>query len=55
LRRVVWQKFTDVSEVLAASILRVIALKMEEASISETSSDYMAQHPRRQPSSYSPL
>jgi hypothetical protein len=36
LRRVVWQKFTDVSEVLAASIIRTIAL---------------AQQPRRQPSS----
>jgi hypothetical protein len=25
LRRVIWYKFTDVSEVLAASIIRVIA------------------------------
>jgi hypothetical protein len=25
MRRVVWQKFTDVSEVLAASIIRAIA------------------------------
>jgi hypothetical protein len=34
LRRVVWYKFTDVSEVLAASI---IALMMEAASTCETS------------------
>jgi hypothetical protein len=33
LRRVVWYKFTDVSEVLAASIVS-IALMMEAASIS---------------------
>jgi hypothetical protein len=35
LRRVVWYKFTDVSEVLAASI--IIALMMEAASSPETS------------------
>jgi hypothetical protein len=37
LRRAVWQKFTDVSEVLAAFIIRAIALMMEEAGTSETS------------------
>jgi hypothetical protein len=37
-RRVVWQKFTDVSEVLAASIIRaIIALMMEASSTCETS------------------
>jgi hypothetical protein len=40
LRRVVWYKFTDVSDVLAASIIRaiiaLIALVMEAVSISET-------------------
>jgi hypothetical protein len=30
------EKFTDVSEVLAASIIRAIALKMKAASTSET-------------------
>jgi hypothetical protein len=39
LRRVIWQKFTDISEVLAASIIRAMsdALMMEAASVSETS------------------
>jgi hypothetical protein len=37
LSRVVWQKFTDVSEVLAASIISTIALMMEAASTFETS------------------
>jgi hypothetical protein len=38
LHHVVWLKFTDVSEVLAASIIRVmIALIMEAASTCETS------------------
>jgi hypothetical protein len=37
LLRVVWQKFTDVSEVLAASITRaLIALMIEATSTSET-------------------
>jgi 16S rRNA C1402 (ribose-2'-O) methylase RsmI len=37
LRRVVWQKFTDVSEVLTASIIRaMIALIIEAARTSET-------------------
>jgi hypothetical protein len=34
--RVVWQTFTNVSEVFAASIIRAIALMMEAASTSET-------------------
>jgi hypothetical protein len=38
LRRVVWQTITDVSEVLAASI--IIALMMEAASTSETSVNF---------------
>jgi hypothetical protein len=38
LRRVVWYKFTDISEVLAASIIR--AMMMEAASISETSVNF---------------
>jgi hypothetical protein len=37
LRRVVWQKFTDVSEVLTASIIRAIARTMEVVNTSETS------------------
>jgi hypothetical protein len=63
LRRVVWYKFIDVSKVLAASIIRAIALIMEASTtidISEVISasiidkllpDYTAQQPRRQPSS----
>jgi mannose-6-phosphate isomerase class I len=38
LNRVVWQKFTDVSEVLAASI--IIGLIMEAASASDTSVNF---------------
>jgi hypothetical protein len=38
LRRVVWQKFTDVSEVLTAS--SIITLMMEAASTSETSVNF---------------
>jgi hypothetical protein len=37
LRRVVWQKYTDVSEVLAASIIRPI---MEAAGTSKTSVNF---------------
>jgi hypothetical protein len=37
LRRVFWQKFADVSEVLAASIIRAM---LEAASTSETSADF---------------
>jgi hypothetical protein len=33
MRRVVWYKFIDVSEVLAASIIRAIALRMENKSV----------------------
>jgi hypothetical protein len=43
LRRVVWWKFTDDSQVLAASTIRVmtlIALMMEAASTSETSVNF---------------
>jgi hypothetical protein len=43
LRRVVWKKFTYVSEVLAASIIRavsIIALIIVAASTSETSVDF---------------
>jgi hypothetical protein len=40
LRCVVWQKFTDVSEVFAASNITAIALVMEAASISETPADF---------------
>jgi hypothetical protein len=36
-RRVVWQKFADVSEIFAASIMRTIALMTKAASASETS------------------
>jgi hypothetical protein len=39
MRRAVWKKFTDVAEVLAASITR-IALMMEVASTSETSVNF---------------
>jgi hypothetical protein len=41
--RVVWQKFTDVSEVFTASIIRAIlhiALMMEAASTSEASANF---------------
>jgi hypothetical protein len=37
MRRVVWPKFIDVSEVLTASIMRAIALMIEAVSTSETS------------------
>jgi hypothetical protein len=40
LRLVVWKKFTDVSKVLAASIIRAIIFLMEAASISETSVNF---------------
>jgi hypothetical protein len=41
LRRVVWYKFTDVSEVLAASIIgNIIALIMDAAMTSETSANF---------------
>jgi hypothetical protein len=39
-RLVVWQEFTDVSEVLSASVIRTIALMMEAASTSETSENF---------------
>jgi hypothetical protein len=44
LRRVAWEKFTEVSVVLAASIIRAIitfiVLLMEAGSISETSVNF---------------
>jgi hypothetical protein len=40
LRLVVWQKFTNVSEVLAASIIRAMSEMMETTSISETSVNF---------------
>jgi hypothetical protein len=41
LHHVVWQKFTDVSEILAASIIRSLSvLMMEAASTSETSANF---------------
>jgi hypothetical protein len=40
LLRVFWYKFTDVSEVLAASIIRAITLVMEAAVTSETSVNF---------------
>jgi hypothetical protein len=43
LLRVVWYKFTDVSEVLAASIFRAISIALLP--------DYTVQQPRIQPSS----
>jgi hypothetical protein len=48
LRRVVWQKFTDVSEVLVASIIS-IALMMEAASTSETSVSFYQTTRRNNP------
>jgi hypothetical protein len=40
LRRVVWQKFSEVSDVLPASTIRVIALMMEAVSTSITSVNF---------------
>jgi hypothetical protein len=53
LRRVVWQKFTNVSEVLAASIIRAMCDDWGSKHIWNVSKhipDYMAQQLRRQPS-----
>jgi hypothetical protein len=44
LRSVIWQKFTNVSEVFAASIIR-------PWNVVKSLPDYTAQQPRRQPSS----
>jgi hypothetical protein len=45
LRRVVWYKITDVSEVLAASIIRsLIALMMEAVATCETSVNFSKLH-----------
>jgi hypothetical protein len=46
-----WYTFTDVSEVLAASIIRAIVLMMGAATLRNVCKllpDYMAEHPRRQ-------
>jgi hypothetical protein len=48
LRCVVWQKFTDGSEMLAASII-IIALMMEAASISETYVNFCQTRQRNNP------
>jgi hypothetical protein len=40
MRRVVWKKFTDVSEVLITFEIRAIALMMEAASSSEKSVNF---------------
>jgi hypothetical protein len=40
LHHVAWQKFTDVTEVLVASIIRAITLMMEAASTSKTSETF---------------
>jgi hypothetical protein len=48
LRRIVWQKFIDVSEVLAASIIiRVVMMKL--ASIYETSVNFYLTTRRNNP------
>jgi hypothetical protein len=49
LRRAVWQKLTDVTELFTASIIKAIALLMEEASFYENVGkllpDYMVHKP----------
>jgi hypothetical protein len=52
LRRVIWQKFTDVSEVLADSIIS--AMSKPHGHVGKYLPDKTLQQPRRQPSSYSP-
>jgi hypothetical protein len=61
LRRVDWYKFTGVSHVLAASIIRMMSKPHAKNwflkhlwNVGKLLPDYTAQHPRRQPSSYSP-
>jgi hypothetical protein len=49
LRREVWWKFTDVSEVLAASVIRPITLMMEAASPSERSVNFYHTTQRNNP------
>jgi hypothetical protein len=44
LRRVVWQKCTDVSEVIIGSIIRAIALMMEAVNTSEIRQTYTRLH-----------
>jgi hypothetical protein len=45
----VWSKFTNVSEVLAASIIMAIVLMMEAASTSETSANFYQSSRRYNP------
>jgi hypothetical protein len=52
LRRVVWQKFTDVLEVFAASIIRAMSLMMEPANTSETSVNLYQTTQRNNPKTY---
>jgi hypothetical protein len=56
LRRVVWWKFTDVSEILAASIIKTPHLHDGDSkylwNVYKFPPDYMAQHPRTEPSSH---
>jgi hypothetical protein len=60
LRRVVWWKSTDVSEVLAAFIIRAMRNRPNDEgskylwNVGKLLPDYTAQQPRRQTSSYSP-
>jgi hypothetical protein len=49
LRCVVWYKYTDVSEVLTASIIRAIVLLMEAARTSETSGNVYQTTRRKSP------
>jgi hypothetical protein len=49
LRRAVWWKFTNISEVLDASIIGKIALMMEAASTSETSVNFYRTTRRNNP------
>jgi hypothetical protein len=51
LRHVVWYKFTDVSEVLAASIIHAVT----HCDVGKILVDHTEQHFRRQSSSFSPL
>jgi hypothetical protein len=56
LRRVIWRRFTDVSEMLASSIIKAIGDGGSNHSwnASKLLPDYTAQKLTRQPSSYSP-
>jgi hypothetical protein len=57
LRRVVWWKFTDVSEVFAAPIIRAMEDDGDSKhlrNVCKLPPDYTAQHLRKQSSAYSP-